>query len=194
MSFLKRKIIICIDSLIVFIKMFLLSFFLWPSAVFPYTREELLPSYNEIDSFSSYAQKWSWLIDMSVRLRRWIVNPEERIQFLTAVHKESIRFGLDPQFVLAVIQVESGFKKYAVSSTGAQGYMQIMPFWRKFIGSSKDNLFDLHTSIRYGCLILRYYIDQEKGDVLRALQRYNGSKGSIDYPYRVWSSWVMFWK
>ncbi|WP_092484973.1 lytic transglycosylase domain-containing protein [Candidatus Ichthyocystis hellenicum] len=194
MSVLRYKRIIGIGQVVIFIKFFLFSFFLWAPEVFSHTREELLPSYSGKGSFRSYEQKWSWLIDMSVRLRRWIVNPNERIIFLKAVHAESTRFGLDPQFVLAVIHVESGFNKYAVSSIGAQGYMQVMPFWRGLIGSSKDNLFDLQTSIRYGCLILRYYIDKEKGDVLKALQRYNGSKGSIDYPYRVWRSWVMFWK
>jgi soluble lytic murein transglycosylase-like protein len=99
------------------------------------------------------------------------------LEFLRSVHYEATRAGLDPQLVLGLIQVESGFKKYAVSSAGARGYMQVMPFWVRLIGGRKDNLFHLRMNLRYGCTILKHYLDIEKGDLFRALGRYNGSLG-----------------
>src|SRR6185436_10656780 len=107
-----------------------------------------------------------------------IPDRKTRIDFLKTVHYEAIRSGLDPQLVLGLIQVESGFRKYAVSSAGARGYMQVMPFWINVIGGNADhNLFHLRTNLRYGCVILRHYLDMEKGDLYRALGRYNGSVG-----------------
>ena len=106
-----------------------------------------------------------------------------REEFLITVHYEAKRAGLDPQLVLGLIQVESNFRKYAVSSAGARGYMQVMPFWIKLIGNNEHNLFNLRTNLRYGCVILRHYLDIEKGDLYRALGRYNGSLGRPEYPF-----------
>ncbi|HPU81809.1 lytic transglycosylase domain-containing protein, partial [Accumulibacter sp.] len=100
---------------------------------------------------------------------------------------------LDPQLVLGLIQVESGFKKYAVSTAGARGFMQVMPFWIKVVGLSDDNLFHLRTNLRYGCTILRHYLDIERGDLFRALGRYNGSLGQAEYPNIVRMAWQNQW-
>jgi soluble lytic murein transglycosylase-like protein len=134
-----------------------------------------------------------WLTDMSHRLEKRIPDREGRLEFLRAVHYEATRAGLDPQLVLGLIQVESGFKKYAVSSSGARGYMQVMPFWVKLLGRNDDNLFHLRTSLRYGCTILRHYLDIEQGDLYRALGRYNGSLGQPEYPNLVRSAWHSQW-
>jgi soluble lytic murein transglycosylase-like protein len=109
------------------------------------------------------------------------------------VHYEAKRAGLDPQLVLGVIQVESNFRKYAVSRAGARGYMQVMPFWVDLIGRNDDNLFHLRTNLRFGCVILRHYLDQEKGDLFRALGRYNGSLGQAGYPSLVIRVWQRDW-
>jgi soluble lytic murein transglycosylase-like protein len=109
------------------------------------------------------------------------------------VHYEATRAGLDPELVLGLIEVESGFKKYAVSSAGARGYMQVMPFWVDDIGLGDQNLFHLRTNLRYGCTILRHYLDMEKGDLYRALGRYNGSLGQAEYPNLVRAAWHNKW-
>jgi soluble lytic murein transglycosylase-like protein len=126
-----------------------------------------------------------WLDQMSPRLAAKIPDARSREELLASVHYEAIRAGLDPQLVLGVIQVESAFRKYAVSSAGARGYMQVMPFWTRLIGSPQHNLFHLRTNLRYGCVILRLYLDIENGDVYRALGRYNGSLGQPQYPTAV---------
>jgi soluble lytic murein transglycosylase-like protein len=131
----------------------------------------------------------AWLAEMSHRLERRIPDAEYRQDFLNTLHYESIRAGLDPEMVLGLIEVESGFRKYAVSSATAQGYMQIMPFWTKLIGSPDHNLFHLRTNLRYGVTILRHYIDIEHGDLYRALGRYNGSLGQPEYPSAVYAAW-----
>ncbi len=110
-----------------------------------------------------------WLDEMSSRLKKRIPDDNYRMDFLKSVHYEATRAGLDPQIVLGLIQVESAFKKYAVSSVGARGYMQVMPFWVKSIGNSEHNLFDMRLNLRYGCTILRHYLDMEHGDYYRAL-------------------------
>lgn len=132
--------------------------------------------------------------------QRWLAQTKSRLQqrspsrfteerdltaFLSTVHYEATRAGLDPHLVLAVIDVESAFRKYAVSKVGARGYMQVMPFWVKEIGQPGHNLFNLRTNLRYGCLILRHYLDIENGNLDRALGRYNGSLGRPDYPRAV---------
>lgn len=124
----------------------------------------------------------AWLAQMSTRLTRYIAEADYREELLTAIHYEATRAGLDPQLVLALIQVESAFRKYAISSAGARGYMQVMPFWVGVIGQPDDNLFHLRKNLRYGCTILRHYLDIEKGNLFRALGRYNGSLGSARYP------------
>ncbi|NMG29728.1 lytic transglycosylase domain-containing protein [Aromatoleum evansii] len=134
-----------------------------------------------------------WLGEMSQRLAKRIPDRIYREDLLTSVHYEATRAGLDPQLVLGLIQVESGFRKYAVSSAGARGYMQVMPFWVKLIGGADDNLFHLRTNLRYGCTILRHYLDIEKGDLYRALGRYNGSLGRPEYPNTVRAAWERHW-
>lgn len=137
--------------------------------------------------FTSVAERVDWLASMSERLpRRWKPDYQQRVEFLKTVRYEAARAGLDPQLVLGLIEVESYFRRYAVSSAGARGYMQIMPFWAKLIGDGDaSHLFDLRTNLRYGCLILRHYLDIEKGDLFRALGRYNGSLGRAEYPNAV---------
>ncbi len=144
-------------------------------------------------SFKSPLEAADWLTEMSQRLAKRLPNQESRLEFLRAVHYEATRAGLDPQLVLGLIQVESGFKKYAVSSAGARGFMQVMPFWIKVIGRSDDNLFHLRTNLRYGCTILRHYLDIEQGDLFRALGRYNGSLGQAGYPNLVRAAWHKNW-
>ena len=134
-----------------------------------------------------------WLADMSQRLQKRIPDKTYREDFLKTVQYEASRAGLDPQMVLGLIQVESGFKKYAVSSVGARGYMQVMPFWVKSIGNKEHNLFHLKLNLRYGCTILRHYLDIERGDIYRALGRYNGSLGKPQYPTLVVGAWRKHW-
>jgi soluble lytic murein transglycosylase-like protein len=139
------------------------------------------------------AERERWLDAMSRRLEKRIPDYDYRIDLLTTVHYEATRAGLDPQLVLGLIQVESNFRKYAVSSAGARGYMQVMPFWIGVIGRPDDNLFHLRTNLRYGCTILRHYLDIEKGDLFRALGRYNGSLGKAQYPNLVRTAWERDW-
>ena len=143
--------------------------------------------------FPSLEEKINWLTEMSRRLETRMPDREARLDFLKTVYYEAKRAGLDPQMVLGLIQVESGFRKYAVSSVGARGYMQIMPFWLKLIGSQDSNLFHLRTNLRFGCTILRHYLDIENGDLYRALGRYNGSLGKPEYPNIVRSAWEGRW-
>ena len=127
----------------------------------------------------------SWLGEMSQKLAARFPDEAARTEFLATVHYEATRAGLDPQLVLGVIHHESNFRKYAVSSADARGFMQVMPFWVRLIGTSDQNLFQLRTNLRYGCTILRHYLDVENGDVYRALGRYNGSLGRPEYPTAV---------
>ena len=145
-------------------------------------------------AFTDSAAAVDWLTDMSHRLRWKMPNFESRVEFLRTVHFEATRARLDPQLVLAVIQVESNFRKYAVSRSGARGYMQVMPFWVRLVGRPGDNLFSLRNNLRYGCVILRYYLDTEKGNLPRALSRYNGSLGRADYPNLVIAAWRGAWR
>ncbi len=137
------------------------------------------------DSFADRFDAEVWLTDMSARLASKISDPDERIAILMRVHYEATRAELDPELVLAVIEVESNFDRYAISIAGAQGLMQVMPFWREAIGRPEDNLLHVDTNLRYGCTILRFYLDKEDGDLRRALGRYNGSLGKRTYPNRV---------
>lgn len=143
--------------------------------------------------FARSIEAVDWLDAMSQRLARRIPDFDSRLAFLRTLHYESTRAGLDPQLVLAVVQVESGFKKYAVSSAGARGYMQVMPFWTKVIGAPGHNLFNFRINLRYGCVILRHYLDIEKGDISRALGRYNGSLGKPEYPNLVLATMKQAW-
>ena len=144
--------------------------------------------------FASETEGQAWMSDMSQRLAKRLPDATYRQEFLRSVHYEATRAGLDPQLVLGLIQVESAFKKYAVSSVGARGYMQVMPFWVKSIGNSDHNLFHLRLNLRYGCTILRHYLDIERGDLYRALGRYNGSLGKPQYPNLVVGAWRKNWE
>jgi soluble lytic murein transglycosylase-like protein len=134
-----------------------------------------------------------WLNEMNSRLSKRIADRKERTELLKTVHHEAMRAGLDPQLVLGLIEVESGFRKYAVSTSDARGYMQVMPFWVKLIGRPDHKLFHRTLNVRYGCVILRHYLDIEKGDYFRALGRYNGSLGRPEYPNLVLSAWKGKW-
>lgn len=144
-------------------------------------------------AFSSHQEAQFWLSEMSRRLAKRMPDETERIEFLSTVHYEATRAGLDPYLVLSLIEVESAFNKYAVSRVGARGYMQVMPFWVKSIGKREHNLFHLRINLRYGCTILRHYIDIEKGNLYRALGRYNGSLGRPEYPNLVKTAWHKNW-
>lgn len=134
-----------------------------------------------------------WLNEMSRRLTSRIQDARAREEFLATVHYEASRAGLDPQLVLSVIQYESNFRKYALSKADARGYMQVMPFWTRLIGTAEHNLFQLRTNLRYGCVILRHYLDVENGDYFRALGRYNGSLGQSEYPSGVVAAMIRNW-
>jgi soluble lytic murein transglycosylase-like protein len=141
-------------------------------------------------AFGDAAVAQAWIAALSPRLATRLPDADGREEFLLTAHYEATRAGLDPLLVLGLIQVESNFRKYAVSRAGARGFMQVMPFWVQSIGTPDHNLFHLRTSLRYGCTILRHYLDLEKGDLARALARYNGSLGRpTDYPGRVMSAW-----
>jgi soluble lytic murein transglycosylase-like protein len=144
-------------------------------------------------AFTTEVEARRWLSAMSHRLAKRIPDRVQREEFLVTVHYEAKRAGLDPQMVLGLIQVESNFRKYAVSRAGARGYMQVMPFWVKLIGTRDDNLFHLRTNLRYGCVILRHYLDIERGNLFRALGRYNGSLGKAEYPNMVERAWQRDW-
>ncbi len=143
--------------------------------------------------FASETEGQLWLDEMSKRLERRMPDEAQRRDFLRTVQYEASRAGLDPQLVLGLIQVESGFNKYAVSVSGARGYMQVMPFWVKTIGAAEHNLFHMRLNLRYGCTILRHYLDIERGDLYRALGRYNGSLGQARYPNLVLKAWRGSW-
>ena len=145
-------------------------------------------------AFDTLEEARDWLDAMSKKLERRIPDRTAREELLVTVHYEARRAALDPQLVLGLIQVESNFRKYAVSSAGARGYMQVMPFWVKQIGRPEHNLFHLRTNLRYGCVILKHYLEIENGDLFRALGRYNGSLGQAAYPNMVERAWVTTWK
>ena len=131
----------------------------------------------------------AWIAEMSRRLTRKLPDQEYREDLLGSVYYEASRAGLEPDLVMGLIEVESAFRKYAVSSAGARGFMQVMPFWVDLIGTPEHNLFHMRTNLKYGCTILRHYLDIEKGDLFRALGRYNGSLGRAEYPNLVLAAW-----
>ena len=155
--------------------------------------EALADRDNGLDRFDAEV----WLVDMSQRLKNRLkyrqVEEHKLLHLLQLVHHEARRAKLSPELVLAVIQVESNFDRFAISSAGARGLMQIMPFWLKELGHPEDNLFELQTNLRFGCTILRYYLDMEKENITRALARYNGSRGSYRYPSKVFKAQRTTW-
>lgn len=156
-------------------------------------RSYLKEAINSSSSFTDRFDAEVWMVDMSSRLGRYIKDKAFRMEFLKALHKEATQQKLPPEMVLALIQIESAFKPYAISRVGAQGYMQIMPFWRKEIGRPDDNLMNFKTNLKYGCAILAHYLKREKGNWTRALARYNGSLGKTWYPEKVMGAWQKRW-
>ena len=149
---------------------------------------------NEADSFADRFDAEVWLMAKSQPLARYIKQPDERMRVLKAIHREATRAGLRPEIVLAVIQIESAFDPYAVSRVGAQGMMQVMPFWKNEIGRPDDNLIDMDTNLRYGCTILKHYIKKAKGNLANALAYYNGSYGRHTYSSKVLDAWAERWR
>ncbi len=144
------------------------------------------PQFDRIEDRLAYLR---WLGTMSERLKRRMSEHSTRVEFLETVWYESKRAGLDTSLVLGLIQVESGFRKYAISKAGARGYMQVMPFWARLIGDGHvHQLFHMQTNLRFGCVILRHYLDIERGDLFLALGRYNGSRGKAQYPNLVFGA------
>ena len=156
-------------------------------------RNLLVKTIGEADSFKDRFDAEVWLMDMSTRLKSRMPDDSKRLELLKNIHYEANKVGLAPELVLAVINVESNFNRWAISSAGAQGLMQIMPFWLKEIPQAGDNLFNSRTNLRFGCTILKHYLQREKGDFQRALARYNGSLGKVWYPNRVFDTLRKRW-
>lgn len=156
-------------------------------------RELLREAVYSSDSFADRFEAEVWLLDMSRRLEKTLPDNDQRLMLLKEIHYEATRADLPPELVLAVIQVESYFDRWAISVAGAQGLMQIMPFWLNEIGRPEDNLFHVQTNLRMGCTILKYYLDMERGDLTRALGRYNGSLGRFKYPNKVYEALRTRW-
>jgi soluble lytic murein transglycosylase-like protein len=150
----------------------------------PELRALLKKAASETDSFGDRFEAEVWLADMSRRLEKRVPDARFRVELLRHVHYEAARAGLAPELVLAVIEIESNFKPYAISNAGARGLMQVMPFWLKELGQEGDSLFRVPTNLRYGCTILKYYLDREKGNLHAALKRYNGTR-ERHYPLKV---------
>ena len=152
--------------------------------------QNLAENHDNMDRFD--AEVWLQVSDQ--RLQRYLPGQQERLDLLHLVYRESSRQKLDPDLVLAVMQIESAFNRFAISRVGAQGLMQVMPFWRLEIGRPQDNLTHVETNIRYGTVILAHYIDVAKGDLVDALARYNGSRGRLKYPEKVITAWRKNWR
>ncbi|MBT9464471.1 lytic transglycosylase domain-containing protein [Hydrogenophaga sp.] len=145
-----------------------------------------VPEFTDLEKRLAYLR---WLGTSSGRLQRRKTEFQTRIEFLQTVWYETRRAGLDITMVLGLIQVESAFRKFAISRVGARGYMQIMPFWSRLIGDGDPSrLFNMQTNLRFGCVILRHYLDRERGDTFLALGRYNGSRGRAEYPNAVYAA------
>ncbi|WP_290648625.1 lytic transglycosylase domain-containing protein [Aquisalimonas sp.] len=156
-------------------------------------RERLMDAVERSQSFENRFVAQVWLMDMSQRLAQRIPDDQRRLDLLRMVHFEAAQAQLEPELVLAVIEVESNFNRFAISSAGARGLMQIMPFWLHEIGRPDDNLFDVQTNLRFGTTILRHYLDKENGGLTRALARYNGSLGQTWYAERVYNAMEQRW-
>lgn len=144
------------------------------------------PSFANIEERLAYLR---WLGAMSDRLRKQKTELVTRVEFLQTLWYESKRSGLEPALMLGLVQVESGFRKYAISIAGARGYTQVMPFWARLIGDGDvGRLFHMQTNLRFGCVILRHYLERERGDLYLALGRYNGSRGRSEYPNAVFGA------
>ncbi len=156
-------------------------------------RRILVAAIADAHSFNDRFDAEVWLLDMSGRLSSIVPDPNERLEILRRIHFEARRAKLEPELVLALVEVESNFNRFAISSAGARGLMQVMPFWLDEIGRPNDNLFQISTNLRIGSTILRYYLDKEGGNLSRALARYNGSTGKVWYPQRVFRALRNHW-
>lgn len=163
----------------------------------PGLRKVLLEAVSASSSFDDRFEAEVWLSDMSTRMHRFVPKAmpdlKERLDFLRLLHAEAARAGVHPELVLAVIEVESRFDRFAVSSAGAQGYMQVMPFWLVELNRPYDNLFKAPINLRLGCTILKFYLDREHGDMVKALARYNGSIGKPHYSWKVMDALTRRW-
>lgn len=169
-----------------------------PAEPDPELRQRLVEAISAADSFEDRFDAEVWLSDMSTRMTRFVPkampDARERLEFLRLLHSEAKRANVPPELVLSVIEVESRFDRFAVSNSGAQGYMQVMPFWLKELNRPYDNLFKAPINLRMGCTILKFYLDREKGDLVKALARYNGSIGKkADYSYKVITALSQRW-
>nr|WP_240732881.1 lytic transglycosylase domain-containing protein [Halioglobus maricola] len=157
-------------------------------------RDFLDATINSAESFDDKYDAEVWLVDMSARLARYVKDPAYRLEILRQIHAASLKADLPPELVLSVIEVESHFDRFAVSRVGAQGMMQVMPFWKDEIGRPDDNLTYNLTNFSYGCRILQFYLQREDGDLHKALARYNGSVGRRTYSNKVYRAWDKHWR
>ncbi len=180
------------------LKLLLIIFLLNPvqastHSVDPELRKRLITAINHSNSFDDRFHAEVWLLDMATRLKIRVKDYDTRLKLLRSIHREASRVDLPPELIIALIDIESRFDHFAISRSGAQGLMQVMPFWLKEIGHPEDNLMDIDTNLRMGCTILKYYMDMEKGNIRRALARYNGSLGSWKYPDKVMGALTRHW-
>ncbi|MCI5062024.1 MAG: lytic transglycosylase domain-containing protein [Algiphilus sp.] len=161
--------------------------------VSPELRAALMQAVGASDSFAHPFDAEVWLLDMAQRLAPFVPEREQRLEWLRLIHAEATRAGVPPEMVLAVIEVESRFERFALSHAGARGLMQVMPFWLEELGRPQDNLFDVATNLRYGCTILSHYYQRAEGRWHEALARYNGSFGKLWYPERVFKALDARW-
>ncbi len=157
-------------------------------------RQLLKAAVEQSDSFEDRFEAEVWLVSKRDNMQKFVKDPEQALDLLRKIHRAAKRADLQPEFVLALIEVESHFNQFAVSRVGAQGMMQVMPFWKNEIGHPEDNLTDIDTNLKYGCTILRHYLNKTKGRLPDALARYNGSYGQYWYPTRVMDAWEKHWR
>ena len=182
----KHKYINCIFlSLLFFILAYSAHLLATSNQPDPKLRQLLIQAIETSNSFEDRFDAEVWLVDMSKRLQPFIDDEKQRLKLLRMIHQEATQAKLVPELVLAVIEVESRFDHFAISKSGAQGLMQVMPFWLKEIGHADDNLVDIRTNLRMGCTILKYYMNMEKDNLRGALARYNGSYGDINHTYSI---------
>jgi soluble lytic murein transglycosylase-like protein len=165
-----------------------------PASIDPTLIERRAVSLADTTEASDRFDAEVWLRASEQRLSRYLKDHDERLDLLRIVYREAYRQGLDSDLVMAVMQVESAFDRYAISRVGAQGLMQVMPFWRMELGRPQDNLIEVETNVRYGTTILAHYLEVSKGDLVDALARYNGSRGRLKYPELVVSAWRRTWR
>jgi soluble lytic murein transglycosylase-like protein len=157
-------------------------------------RQYLQNTVKSSDSFVDRFDAEVWLVSKHGNMAKFVEDPQHRMELLKRIHRAATKANLEPEIVLAVIEVESRFDRFAISRVGAQGMMQVMPFWKNEIGRPEDNLTDIDTNLLYGCTILRYYLDKSNGRLMDALARYNGSYGKYWYPSLVLDAWERHWR